>query len=101
MKLLFTLKNTEAPGHEALHQLVLRALGANTSDLQAVADQLLQESQPLIKSGQLKNELLAITIHKVRSTEWNILMVRYQDRPVRYHAEIRKELPQTTLFGPG
>lgn len=98
MKLLLTLKSTEHPGHEALHQLVLRALGSPGQDLQKIADQLLSDCDPLIKAGLIKHELLTISIHKVKSTEWNTLLVRYLEPPYRYQAEVKKEPPQTTLF---
>lgn len=98
LKLLFTLKSCEHPGHEALNKLVLRSLGSQAVDLKEIADHLLQETQPLIKSGLLRNEYLTISIHKVKSTEWNTLMVRYLEPPFRYQVEIKKEKPQTTLF---
>lgn len=98
MKLLFTLKSPEHPAHEVLHQLVLRGLGSPGQDLKAIADQILQECQPLIRSGLIKNEILTISIHKVKSTEYNTLMVRYLEAPYRYQAEARKEPPQTTFF---
>lgn len=98
LKLLFTLKSSEHPGHEALHQLVLRSLGPQASDLKSIADQLLIDSKALIHSGLLKNEHLTISIHKVKATEWNTLMVRYLEPPYRYQVEIKKEKPQTTLF---
>ena len=98
LKLLLTLKSCEHPGHEALHQLVLRSLGSQASDIKSIADQLLIDSRVLIQTGLLKNEHLTISIHKVKATEWNTLMVRYLEPPYRYQVEIKKEKPQTTLF---
>jgi hypothetical protein len=98
MKLLFTLKSPDHSGLEALHRLVLQGLESQVSDIQVLADQILASSESLISSGQLRKELLTISIHKVKSTEWNTLMVRYLESPCRYQAEIKKEKPQTTLF---
>ena len=98
LKLLFTLKSPSHPGHEALHQLVLRCLAGQGQDLQAIADDLLTQCKPLIKAGSLRNEYLNISLHKVNSTEWNTLMVRYLEPPYRYQVEIKKEKSQTTLF---
>jgi hypothetical protein len=98
MKLLVSLKSPEHPAHEALHQLVLRGLDSPGQDLKAIADQILKDCQTLIRSGLIKNDQLTISIHKVRSIEYNILMVRYLEAPYRYQVEARKEKPQTTLF---
>ncbi len=98
LKLLFTLKHPEHPAHEVLHQLVLEGMDFQGYTIKELADQLLKRAEPLIKSGQLENEKLTISIHKVKSTEWNTLMVRYLDPPFRYQVEIKKEKPQTTLF---
>ncbi len=98
MKLLFTLKSPDHSGLDALHRLVLQGLESQVSDIQMLADQILAGSESLTKSGQLRKHLLTISIHKVKSIEWNTLMVKYIESPNRYQAEIKKEKPQTTLF---
>jgi hypothetical protein len=98
LTLILSLKHSQNPAHQALDRLLLQKLASPGQEVKALADQLLIDCKPLIQSGLLKNELLTISIHKVKSLEWNTLMVRYLEPPYRYQAEVKKEKPQTTLF---
>lgn len=98
LKLLFTLDVPEVPAIQSLHQVVMKAVATPGFNLQSLADQILAESRPLVKQGQLEDAKLLITLHKIRSAEWNVLLVKYKKHPHWYQCEIKKEAPQTTLF---
>lgn len=98
LKLLFTLECPQLPALKSLHELVTEALGNSDGDIQKLADMVLAGSRPLVASKALDDGKLIIKLHKVRSTEWNILLVKYRDYPHRYQCEIEKKKPQISLF---
>ncbi|WBL42363.1 hypothetical protein PBT90_00055 [Algoriphagus halophytocola] len=98
LKLLYTLDCPPLPALQRLDEIVRQALGSAGGNLQTMADQVLAESRTLVGKNGLDDSKLIIKLHKVRSAEWNVLLIKYKDHPHWYQCEIRKEKSQTRLF---
>lgn len=98
LKLLFTLECPQNPALQHLHEIVQQALGDTDGNIQQMADQVLAQSRPLVQNKALDDNKLIIRLHKIRSTEWNTLLIKYRDYPHRYQCEIQKVKSQTRLF---
>lgn len=92
------LSNSDHPGLKAMDDHLQEILkGRPGKTLREVADHLLAKGRELADQRLLTWDLLEITLHKVKSDEWNILLVRYRKMPWKYHVEVVLVPEQTAL----
>jgi hypothetical protein len=92
------LSNSKHSGLKAMDdhlQEILKSRPGKT--LREVADHLLAKARELADKRLLTWDRLEITLHKIKSEEWNVLMIRYRKMPWKYHAEVVLIPDQTSL----
>lgn len=96
LKKAVSITNNEHPGLKQLDDR-LKEFMAKGFPLQKIADNILEVGQNLDNKKIIKKDLLHISLHKIRSTEWNCLLVKYREMPWLFHIEILTIPPQTSL----
>ena len=98
LKLQFTRESHRLPALSLLHQYLMEEMRLANGNIQKLADQMLIRSRELTASGALDDSLLQIKLFKVRSTEWNVLLIKYRKYPHCYHCELVKVKDQISIF---